>query len=445
MPGPLRFASIAGRFRNNFLALANALISFATSFIYIRAFGISSTSDSIYFATSIIAAFSLIPNFLIDQFLQYYNEYKYSNDDDARAFLLFNLLGTAALGALLAAAFGVAAGPIVAFMYPKLAAVQLAEIGSFLETLKYLLGIVGLNAVLQAMAVSFGKIKAVYLGRIGESCAILAGLVLMTTGIAKPGDYPLFLLAGAAANGLFLAAANRRRILEAIRGPRTRMDGAFIRRLRRYFYDSFTMRVGHNLQGFFLPLVTTVFWSAFPGNPATCYSYASKFYSAIMSVLVGPSQLETQHFISDSVARGRAEGIPPAIRRYHRTYVPLVLAAAAATAGAIPTLIHLINADIGPESIRIILACFALLALWLAVQCAEGPYVITIVAKKKGLTFIVGNAVNLGIVAAIALSFRTRLYALPISFIIAQSASLAIYRAIAMKAIAASADRGALT
>jgi len=421
-----RAATIVGRFKNNAFALVNAVFSFLNSILYIRAFGVSITSDSLYYATAIIASFSLLPSFLMEQFLQYYNDYKHSDPDKASTFLAFNLVNVLCFGVILVAAFGLALRPLLSLLYPRLAAASLAKISGFLEVLKYQLFLVGINGLLQNLSISYGRIKTVYVGRIVNSAVIFLGQVLIIAAVAGPELYPYLLVAGDSVFALFLVVADRRLLAGSARNIR-KLNLPFARSQGRYFLDSFVMRLGHNLQGFFLPLVTSAFWSGFSGNMATCYGYANKFYSAIQSVIIGPSQMETQYSISNSVSKGEYEGIGKTIRDYLKLYIPVVLAASAATALLIPGVVHLLNASIGASSVRIIVTCFAFLSVWLAVQCAEGPFVITIVAKNQGLVFIAANAINIAIIAGIVFAFPKFFYSILIANILAQLASMGVY------------------
>jgi hypothetical protein len=423
---------LAGRFKNNALALVNALLSFLNSILYIRAFGLSLTSDSLYYATSVIAAFSLLPSFLMEQFLQYYNDYKHSDADAAATFLAFNLSNATILGLALTAVFGLAQGPLLSLLYPSLGVDALAKLSGFLGVMKYQLLLVGFSGILQGLCVSYGRIKAVYVGRILNSGVLLLGQLGIIARFLRLEAYPLLLVAGDCAFALFLVTANRRLIGGALRNAR-KVDLSFAALQKRYFLDSFVMRFGHNLQGFFLPLVTSAFWSGFSGNLATCYGYASKFYSAIQSVIIGPSQMETQCAISNAVSRREYASIGRTIRDYLKLYVPVSLAASAATAVLIPFVIRFINPSIGAASARVIVVCFAFLSVWLAVQCAEGPFVITIVAKNQGLVFVAANAVNIGIIAAVIFAFPHFFYSILIANILAQAASMSIYVIMARK------------
>lgn len=418
--------ALARRFKNNALALVNALLSFMNSILYIRAFGVSSTSDAFYFATTVIASFSLLPSFLMEQFLQYYNDYKHTDPDKASTFLAFNLANITAFGLALALIFGLALRPLLALLYPSLGAGSLLKLAGFLRVMKYQLFLVGINGLLQNLLISYGKIKIVYMGRILGSAVLLSGQVCIIAAIVQPESYPLLLVLGDASFALFLIAANERLIMGAAKNLK-KANFAFAKTQGRYLLDSFVMRLGHNLQGFFLPLVTSAFWSGFSGNMATCYSYANKFYSAIQSVIIGPAQMETQYSISNAVSRHEYEGISKNIRDYERLYLPMVLAASAATACLIPFVIPFLNGSIGTPSVRIIVICFVFLAVWLLVQCAEGPFVITIVAKNRGIVFVAANAINITIIAAIIFAFPHFFYSILIANIVAQLASMGIY------------------
>jgi hypothetical protein len=422
----MNLAPILGRFKTNFIALANAGLAFVNSILYIRAFGVSITSDSLYYSSAIIAAFSLLPGFLTEQFLQYFNDYKHRDPDKAGIFLAFNLVIVGAFGLILVGCFRLGLRGLIAFMYPTLGAAYHAKIGAFLGIMEFELFLVGFKGLFQSLLVSYGRIKAFYAGTILNSSLILAGQLLIIAGVFRPESYPRFFIAGSASLALFMAMVNRRILVDAA-GKARFIDWNFVKTQGPYFRNSFLMRLGHNLQGFFLPLVTSAFWSHFEGNMATCYNYASKFYAAIQSVIIGPSQLETQYVISNGVSRREYDRIPATIRDYLRTYLPIMLAASLATLAVIAPVIHLINRGIGPANIGTIRVCFLFLSLWLAVQCAEGPFVITIVAKNRGMVFVVANAINISIIAAAVFLFGRFFYSILIANILAQAASMSIY------------------
>jgi hypothetical protein len=419
---------VARRFRNNAFALINAGLSFLNSVLYIKVFGVSATSDALYFAAAVIASFSLLPSFFMEQFLQYYNDYKHSDARKASIFLAFNMSNIFILGVILLIVFGSSQKLLLALLYPRLSAASLATLGSFLSVMKFQLVIVGFNGLLQNLSISYGLIKTVYTGRILNSTLIGIGQLCIIATLLGIESYPYLLVLGDACITLFLLIVNRRLVVQAVRDI-GKIDRAFVKLQGKYFLDSFIMRLGHNLQGFFLPLVTSAFWSGFSGNMATCYGYANKFYSAIQSVIIGPSQMETQYLISNAVSKGEYGGIAKTIKDYLKLYLPVVLAASAFAALSIPFIIRVINSSIDTSSIRIIVICFIFLSFWLLVQCSEGPFVITIVAKNRGIVFIISNAVNIAIIAIIITALPTFFYSILIANILAQLASISIYYA----------------
>lgn len=424
--------AVLSRFRNNFIALVTAVLSFANSILYIKAFGVSATSDALYFSSAVIASFSLIPGFLTEQFLQYYNDYKHREETKAASFLAFNLVNVGILGIVLVLAFGAFLGPLLRLMYPRLGAEGLATLASFLRVLRLELFLVGINGLLQGLALSYGRVKAIYLARLLSSSLLLLGQILIIKAFLAPEAYPTLVVLSSLSVGLFLGIVNRHLLAGALRGLKG-IDRAFIRGQGPYFKDSVVMRLGHNLQGFFLPLVTSSFWASFPGNLATCYSYASKFYGAIQSVIIGPSQMETQYRISNDVSTGDLGRIPGIIKGYLKVYLPLVVAGSLFTALAIPPVIHVINPGIVGDSVGIIQVSFVFLSLWLLVQCAEGPFVITLVARNQGWAFVLANAINIGIIAGIVRIFPSSIYSILVANILAQGVSLGIYGTLCLR------------
>lgn len=418
---------IVGRFRNNALALVSAVIAILNSILYIRAFGVSATSDALYYATSVVASFSLLSGFFTEQFMQYYNDLKHSNADGATVFLAFNLAALTVAGLVLLAGFQLLLREIIGLLYPSLASEQQVRIIRFLRIMGMELFLAGINGLLQGLAISYGKIKEIYGVRIIASSITLLGQVLIVAAVLGPLDYPMMLVLSSATFALLLGLVNRGYLAPAIRAVR-RIDVRYIVSLRHYFANSITMRFGHNLQGFLLPLITSAFWSGFPGTMVTCYGYGSKFYGAIQSVIIGPSQMEAQHAISNDVARGTYARVSGTIHDYIRLYAPATALASGAVAIMLPWLIRLINNTIYVQSIALIRMSFIFLAVWLVVQCIEGPYVITIIARKQSGIFISTNAIKIALIAAIILVFRRYYVSILIANIVSQLVSLLLYK-----------------
>jgi hypothetical protein len=421
-------ALIVGRFRNNALALVNAIVAVLNSILYIRAFGISATSDALYYATSVVISFSLLSGFFTEQFLQYYNDFKHTDTEKASTFLAFNLAALTLFGVALFAGFQLMLPTILRLLYPTLAGTQQALIAGFLRIMGLELFLAGINGLLQGLAISYGRIREIYGAKIIASSITLLGQVLIVAAVLRPLDYPWMVVVSSATFALALILVSRQALRKAA-GAVCRIDGAFLFSLRHYFFNSITMRFGHNLQGFLLPLITSAFWSGFQGNMATCYGYGSKFYAAIQSVIIGPSQMEVQHSISNDVSKGTYARVEKTIREYIRLYAPVTVIASAGVLVMLPALIRLINHSIDEQSIALIRISFIFLSVWLVVQCIESPYVITIIARKQSAIFISTNAIKLAVIAIIILVFRRFYVSILMANIVSQIVSLAIYRA----------------
>lgn len=418
--------TIISKLGGSALALVNALLAIANSVLYIHIFGVSGLSDAIYYCLAIMAAFCLVPKFFIEQFLQYYSDYRCRDAEKAPLFLGINIINMIACGILLTFFFGLFAEPLVRLLYPQLDPAEMNLVVELLQAIKYQLALTGIMALSQSLLVSYGRIKQIYWGRILNSLILLFGQVLIIRSILRPVNYvKLIVLADGATTVLYILL-NIRIVVLAIESLKS-LKWEFLKMQKKYLFDSFIVRFGHNMQDFFLPLITSTFWSNFPGNMATCYGYANKFASAVQMVLINPSQLENQYEISGAVSRGEEEKINSSIKNYLRLYIPLVAAACGLCIAFIPPAIHLINAAVSIENIKIIVICFCFLGILTIGQCASIPFDTTITAMKKGQYFIIANAIYIGIISIFVYSMPGFFYALLIANIVAQMAAIIVY------------------
>ena len=408
------------------LALANALLAIVNSVLYIHIFGVSRLSDAVYYCLAIMSAFCLLPRFLIEQFLQYYSDYRCREAEKASLFLGLNIVAMIICGILLIVCFGLFAMPLIRLLYPQLDPMEMKLLLGLLQAIKYQLGLTGVMALFQSLLVSYGKIAQIYWGRILNTAILLIGQVLIMLSIFEPPEYVRFIVLADCATTVMYFMLNWKIVAQAF-GSLKNIGWEFLREQKKYVADSFIVRFGHNMQDFFLPLITSTFWSGFPGNMATCYGYANKFSSAVQMVLINPSQLENQYEISGAVSRGEENQIHTSIKSYLRLYVPLVAVSCGLCLALIPPVIHLINRAVGTESIQIIVICFCFLSLLTIAQCISVPFDTTIAARKKGKYFIIANTLYIGIVTAFVYCMPAFFYSLLIANIVAQLAALAIY------------------
>lgn len=188
-----------------------------------------------------------------------------------------------------------------------------------------------------------------------------------------------------------------------------------------FIKNSFTTRLGNNINNFFVPFITSNVLAGLPQGYASIYSYALKFVNMMQAVLTGPSATILQSKIAKFWSERKTEDIGIINRMFFRNSFMLVIPASVILYFIAPFVFkYLMKITIEDHQIIILQNLIILFSIWTFQKIFEAPYATIIFSSKSSLYIIINNSRNIVIIAVTLylLSPVIGIYSLPTAFIL---------------------------
>lgn len=425
-------------FKYNILALMQVLISAASILLLTRIFGVSADADAFFVAFSLTSALQLIELMFVEQFLYFYSDLKIKDPGSAPAFYGFALLLSIGIGAVFALLLISCGKPFLAVFAPGLdpgrVAISLKLLGIFsVQLFVYPVCCINERLLNAEMRFSYPYILSVF----PMSFMLLGQFYILFSGVNDVAVLPLSYSAGSvfsAVAGLFIVRKIGIPLRFTLYHPVA----------RQFLRNSISMRFGHNINNFMVPLLTNNFLSYFPAGYISYYGYAQKFISAAQSVTAGPAQKILASNIARLFAKNDFSEYYSYVRGYLRSSLVMFTAVSVAAYFCMSPVLILLNPTFTPHDLSYIRFIFAGLFLWSFIMIAESAYTLAVISSKRSRVLI---GINLVFIAFYSLQLyllrdAAGVFSLPLSGALTQCCSFFLFYIYAKKIVSDSNEHG---
>ncbi|MEW6027109.1 MAG: lipid II flippase MurJ [Planctomycetota bacterium] len=407
----------------NFLALLQVIIGLGSQIIFIRYFGVSKETDAYFLCMTIVGSFQLLSLLFAEMFMQYYNDTKQQNVQQASIFysavFLFSLFVGIFTYTICYAGIDYVLGAFVYNIDPERLAI-----------LKEFLPLIALQLIWANMVFVNGELlKAEFHFAIGyiiptiySVCNIIAILLFGHNLGVKSVIYAMIF------SGLVTLCV--RIIYTAYVVKVLFRFSLWHKNMNPFIKKSVIKRIGDNIHNLLKEPITTNILSNFGQGQVSYFYYANRIMSILSAVVTGPVVQVYWAKVSNLYPAGKIGEIKQLIKKYAPQNVSLALVCAVIIWSLIPPGIQLVAAGkLSPADINHVQYMFLLLIPLFLLSALEPIFTYPGVAAKIVWLGIVVNSIYLVLYAGLSL-FLIKfwgIYAIPVALFLAQLFNIITY------------------
>ena len=411
-----------GNIKYNIFSSIKIFLDTFNFLLIINIFGASSKSDIYFFSISILQSLQLVQLMFVEQFMYFYNDLKIYSKEKAYNFLSVSLLYSLLIGFLFFFIFTASSNLVILLFVKHMSLSSKIILKDVLQILFFSLIFFPNNYIIRLLLNAELKLFYYYIILI-----IPSFFTFLTLIFEKFFNFPNLKFLACARTissviiffiGLWIISTNFSLYFKP------KKDVILI--LKKFIKNSFFMRLGHNLHNLLSTIITNSILSFFPPGYASYFFYSDKILQMIITVSVEPYYLTLRAKLSLEYSRDKINNMVTHIKKFYKNSFLIFFVLFIITFVTLPFIFKFFGKNL---KINLLSQMLALMFLWSFIKFIESPFVLICIISKHSRIIIFCNLVFISIYYLISseLIKYMKVYAVPVSLILAQLFNFSLY------------------